>query len=69
LLKGLSIVVIQSWEKTRLKVVLSVILKSELSVTVKIDKLRARFRVRSCDYLMVNIVTKLKLNYRATTLL
>jgi hypothetical protein len=43
LLKGLSIVVIQSWEKTRLKVVLSVSPMSEFSETVKLDELRARF--------------------------
>jgi hypothetical protein len=41
LLKGLSIVVIHYWEKTRLKVGLSGNLKSELSVTFKLDELRA----------------------------
>jgi hypothetical protein len=41
LLKGLSIVVIQFWEKTRLKVELSGNLKSELSLKVKLDELRA----------------------------
>jgi hypothetical protein len=48
-------------EIIRPKVELLVSLKSEFSVTVKLDELRARFCVRSCDYLMVNIVTKLKL--------
>jgi hypothetical protein len=53
LLKGLSIVVIQSWEKTRLKVVLSVSPVSEFSETVKLDELRAQFRVRSIARLRI----------------
>jgi hypothetical protein len=61
LLKGLSLGVMKILEIIRPKVELSVNLKSEFSVTVKLDELRAQFCVRSCDYLMVNIVTKLKL--------
>ena len=53
MLKGLSIVVIQSWEKTRLKVVLSVSPVSEFSETVKLDELRAQFRVRSIARLRI----------------
>jgi predicted nucleic acid-binding protein len=59
LLKGLSIVVIQSWEKTRLKVVLSVSLVSEFSETLKLDELRARFRVRSIARLRIVAIVDL----------
>ena len=43
MLKGLGIVVLQIWEKTRLKVVLLVSPMSEFSETVKLDELSARF--------------------------
>jgi predicted nucleic acid-binding protein len=59
LLKGLSIVVIQSWEKTRLKVVLSVSPVSEFSETVKLDELRAQFRVRSIARLRIVAIVDL----------
>jgi predicted nucleic acid-binding protein len=59
LLKGLSIVVKQSWEKTRLKVVLSVSLVSEFSETLKLDELRARFRVRSIARLRIVAIVDL----------
>jgi hypothetical protein len=59
LLKELSIVVIQSWEKTRLKVVLSISPVSEFSETVKLDELRARFRVRSIARLRIVTITRL----------
>jgi hypothetical protein len=59
LLKVLSIVVMQSWEKTRLKVVLSVSLVSEFSETLKLDELRARFRVRSIARLRIVAIVDL----------
>jgi hypothetical protein len=43
--------------------------KSEFSLTVTLDELRARFCVRSCDCLMVDITTKLERDYRATIFL
>jgi hypothetical protein len=41
LLKGLSIVLYKKMDKSKLKVVLSVSLRSEFSKTVKLDELRA----------------------------